>query len=157
MGSDGIIPKMLESLPEILIGIVVILVLSVINVNAVLACAYASSSTLTLDLINPLCKNKLDEKKSLIVMRAFIAIFLIRNIGNNRPQQERSYLQTLWAIRRGCACRCVLSTVYVRTFLEGCYQDKRLRQLRRRRHRHRTAYDNQACRYYTRLQRCHLP
>ena len=34
------------------------------------------SSTLTLDLINPLCKNKLDEKKSLIVMRAFIAIFL---------------------------------------------------------------------------------
>ena len=35
-----------------------------------------SSSTLTLDLINPLCKNKLDEKKSLIVMRAFIAIFL---------------------------------------------------------------------------------
>ena len=28
IGSDGIIPKMLESLPEILIGIVVILVLS---------------------------------------------------------------------------------------------------------------------------------
>lgn len=75
IGSDGIIPKMLESLPEILIGIVVILVLSA-SMSTLSSLVLTSSSTLTLDLINPLCKNKLDEKKSLIVMRAFIAIFL---------------------------------------------------------------------------------
>ena len=66
---------MLESLPEILIGIVVILVLSA-SMSTLSSLVLTSSSTLTLDLINPLCKNKLDEKKSLIVMRAFIAIFL---------------------------------------------------------------------------------
>ena len=75
IGSDGIIPKMLESLPEILIGIVVILVLSA-SMSTLSSLVLTSSSTLTLDLINPLCKNKPDEKKSLIVMRAFIAIFL---------------------------------------------------------------------------------
>ena len=75
IGSDGIIPKMLESLPEILIGIVVILVLSA-SMSTLSSLVLTSSSTLTLDLINPLCKNKLDEKKSLIVMRAFIAVFL---------------------------------------------------------------------------------
>ena len=66
---------MLESLPEILIGIVVILVLSA-SMSTLSSLVLTSSSTLTLDLINPLCKTTVDEKKPLIVMRAFIAIFL---------------------------------------------------------------------------------
>ena len=74
-GFDSIIPKMLESLPEILIGIVVILVLSA-SMSTLSSLVLTSSSTLTLDLIKPLSKGKLDEKKSLIVMRAFIAVFL---------------------------------------------------------------------------------
>ena len=39
-----------------------------------------SSSTLTLDLIKPVTKDKLDEKKSLIVMRVLIAVFLIISV-----------------------------------------------------------------------------
>ena len=58
-GFDSIIPKMLESLPEILIGIVVILVLSA-SMSTLSSLVLTSSSTLTLDLIKPLSKGKLD-------------------------------------------------------------------------------------------------
>ena len=79
IGSDGVIPKMLENLPEILIGIVVILVLSA-SMSTLSSLVITSSSTLTLDLIKPVTKDKLDEKKSLIVMRVLIAVFLIISV-----------------------------------------------------------------------------
>ncbi len=79
IGSDGVIPKMLENLPEILIGIVVILVLSA-SMSTLSSLVITSSSTLTLDLIKPVAKDKLDEKKSLIVMRVLIAVFLIISV-----------------------------------------------------------------------------
>ncbi|MCH5325501.1 MAG: sodium/solute symporter [Eubacterium sp.] len=79
IGSDGVIPKMMEFLPEILIGIVVVLVLSA-SMSTLSSLVLTSSSTLTLDLIKPLSKGKLDEKKTLIVMRAFIAVFLIISV-----------------------------------------------------------------------------
>ena len=79
-GFDSIIPTMLESLPDILIGIVVVLVLSA-SMSTLSSLVLTSSSSITLDLIKPfICKNKLDEKKSLIIMRAFIAVFLIISV-----------------------------------------------------------------------------
>ena len=79
IGSDGIIPKMLESLPEILLGIVVVLVLSA-SMSTLSSLVITSSSTLTLDLIKPAMKGKLSEKKQLLVMRALIAIFLALSV-----------------------------------------------------------------------------
>lgn len=79
IGSDGIIPKMLECLPEILLGIVVVLVLSA-SMSTLSSLVITSSSTLTLDLIKPVMKGKLDEKKQLIVMRSLIAIFLALSV-----------------------------------------------------------------------------
>ncbi|MBQ2799718.1 MAG: sodium/solute symporter [Ruminiclostridium sp.] len=79
IGSDGIIPKMLECLPEILLGVVVVLVLSA-SMSTLSSLVITSSSTLTLDLIKPVMKGKLDEKKQLIVMRSLIAIFLALSV-----------------------------------------------------------------------------
>lgn len=79
IGSDGIIPKMLENLPELLLGIVVVLVLSA-SMSTLSSLVITSSSTLTLDLIKPAMKGKLDEKKQLLVMRALIAIFLALSV-----------------------------------------------------------------------------
>lgn len=79
IGSDGIIPKMLESLPEMLLGIVVVLVLSA-SMSTLSSLVITSSSTLTLDLIKPAMKGKLSEKKQLVVMRALIAIFLALSV-----------------------------------------------------------------------------
>ncbi len=79
-GFDSIVPTMLESLPEILIGIVVVLVLSA-SMSTLSSLVLTSSSTLTLDLIKPIiCKGKLSEKKTLIVMRAFIGLFLVISV-----------------------------------------------------------------------------
>ena len=79
IGSDGIIPKMLECLPEILLGVVVVLVLSA-SMSTLSSLVITSSSTLTLDLIKPVMKGKLDEKKQLVVLRSLIAIFLALSV-----------------------------------------------------------------------------
>lgn len=77
-GYDSIIPAMVSTLPEILIGVVVVLVLSA-SMSTLSSLVLTSSSTLTLDLILPLSKKK-DEKKTLVVMRVFIGIFLLVSV-----------------------------------------------------------------------------
>ncbi len=79
IGSDGIIPKMLENLPEILLGVVVVLVLSA-SMSTLSSLVITSSSTLTLDLIKPVMKDKLGDKKQLLVMRILIAVFLALSV-----------------------------------------------------------------------------
>ncbi|MBE6598225.1 MAG: sodium:solute symporter, partial [Ruminococcaceae bacterium] len=58
---DSIIPTMLEGLPEIIIAIVVILVLSA-SMSTLSSLVLTSGSTLTLDIIVPASKKKIDEK-----------------------------------------------------------------------------------------------
>lgn len=74
-GFDSIIPTMLSGLPDILIGLVVILVMSA-SMSTLSSLVLTSSSTITLDLINANKKNKLSEKKQVFIMRIFIVIFI---------------------------------------------------------------------------------
>ena len=78
-GFDSIIPAMLEKLPDLLTGIVVVLVLSA-SMSTLSSLVLTSSSSITLDLIKPMMKGKLTEKKQLIVLRAFVAVFLIISV-----------------------------------------------------------------------------
>ena len=78
-GFDSIIPTMLEKLPDLLIGIVVVLVLSA-SMSTLSSLVLTSSSSITLDLIKPMMKGKLDEKKQLIVLRVFVAVFLVISV-----------------------------------------------------------------------------
>ncbi|MBP3856118.1 MAG: sodium/solute symporter, partial [Ruminiclostridium sp.] len=78
-GFDSIIPTMLENLPDLLIGIVVVLVLSA-SMSTLSSLVLTSSSSITLDLIKPMMKGKLDEKKQLIVLRVFVAVFLVISV-----------------------------------------------------------------------------
>ena len=75
-GFDSIIPTMLSGLPDILIGLVVILVMSA-SMSTLSSLVLTSSSTITLDLINANKKKKLSEKKQVLIMRIFIVIFII--------------------------------------------------------------------------------
>ena len=70
---DDIIPTMLENLPDLLMAVVVILVLSA-SMSTLSSLVLTSSSTVTIDLIKPLSKN-FSEKKQLITLRFFIAVF----------------------------------------------------------------------------------
>lgn len=76
---DTIIPTMLSALPDILIGIVIVLVLSA-SMSTLSSLVLTSSSTLTLDFIKPLFVKNMDEKKQLIWMRALLAFFIIISV-----------------------------------------------------------------------------
>ena len=72
---DSIIPNMLKGLPDILIGIVVILVLSA-SMSTLSSLVLTSSSTLTLDLIKGSVVKKMKEKSQMLTMRIFIVFFV---------------------------------------------------------------------------------
>lgn len=76
---DTIIPTMLSALPDILIGIVIVLVLSA-SMSTLSSLVLTSSSTLTLDFIKPLFVKNMDEKKQLIWMRVLLAFFIIVSV-----------------------------------------------------------------------------
>lgn len=76
---DAMIPSLLQTaLPDILIGLVVVLVLSA-SMSTLSSLVLTSSSTLTIDFIKPKMK-KHDEKKEIIIMRVLIAVFLIISV-----------------------------------------------------------------------------
>lgn len=76
-GYDAIIPGMLSHLSPILVGIALILVLSA-SMSTLSSLVLTSSSTLTLDFIEPVIfKNKTDDRRNLGMIRVFIAIFIV--------------------------------------------------------------------------------
>ena len=76
---DAVIPTMLSKLPDILIGIVVVLVLSA-SMSTLSSLVLTSSSTLTLDLIKDNFVKKMSEKKQLLIMRIFIVVFIVVSV-----------------------------------------------------------------------------
>lgn len=79
MAYDAIIPAMLSTLPDVLIGIVVILVLSA-SMSTLSSLVLTSSSTLTLDFIKGNLVKDLEEKKQLLIMRILIVFFIVISV-----------------------------------------------------------------------------
>ena len=73
---DNIIPQMLASLSDILIGIVVVLVLSA-SMSTLSSLVLTSSSTLTLDFIKDTIAPRMSEKKQLVTMRVLLVFFVV--------------------------------------------------------------------------------
>lgn len=76
---DAIVPHMLSSLSDVLIGIVVVLVLSA-SMSTLASLVMTSSSTLTLDFIKGNLVKKLSEKKQLLIMRILIVCFIVLSV-----------------------------------------------------------------------------
>lgn len=77
---DAMVPAMLKTaLPDLLIGLVVVLVLSA-SMSTLSSLVLTSSSTLTIDLIKPAMKQKMNDKKQMSTMRVLIAIFLLISV-----------------------------------------------------------------------------
>lgn len=72
---DSIIPTMLASLPDLLIGIVIVLVLSA-SMSTLSSLVLTSSSTLTLDLIKDNVVKNMSEKRQLSYMRILLVVFV---------------------------------------------------------------------------------
>lgn len=72
---DSIIPNMLAPLPDILIGIIIVLVLSA-SMSTLSSLVLTSSSTMTLDFIKGIVKKDLKESAQLFIMRVLIVGFI---------------------------------------------------------------------------------
>ena len=72
---DSIIPSMLSTLPDLMIGIVIILVLSA-SMSTLSSLVLTSGSTLTLDIIRPASGNKMNEKGTLLCIRLLVLFFI---------------------------------------------------------------------------------
>ncbi len=77
--SDSIMPHMLSNLPDILIGVVVVLVLSA-SMSTLSSLVMTSSSTLTLDFLKGTVAKKMQEKTQLLIMRILIAVFIALSV-----------------------------------------------------------------------------
>lgn len=76
---DAIIPSMLSTLPDVLIGVVVVLVLSA-SMSTLSSLVLTSSSTLTLDFIKGNLVKKMSEKSQLLTMRVLIVFFIVISV-----------------------------------------------------------------------------
>ena len=75
-GFDTVIPKMLEGLPNILMAIVIVLVLSA-SMSTLSSLVLTSSSTLTLDFLKGNFVKNMSEKKQVSIVRIFVVVFIV--------------------------------------------------------------------------------
>ena len=122
---DAIIPTMLSTLPTVIIGIVIVLVLSA-SMSTLSSLVLTSSSTVTLDFIAPLCEKKkpLSEKKQMLCIRAFIVVFIVISavIAIMQYQNKNMLIAQMMGVSWGA-----LAGAFLAPFLYGLYWKKTTR------------------------------
>ena len=113
---DNIVPTMLSTLPDILIGIVVVLVFSA-SMSTLSSLVLTSSSTLTLDLIKPIFKKDMKEKTQLRLMQVLVMCFIILSvvIAFNPPMFIAQLMGVSWG---------ALAGAFLAPFMYGLYSKK---------------------------------
>ncbi len=117
---DSVIPNMLSTLSDILIGIVIVLVLSA-SMSTLSGLVLTSSSTITLDLIKGNIAKTMDEKKQLLSIRIFIAIFIVLSaaIAIFQYQSASTFIAQLMGISWGA-----LAGAFLAPFMYGLYSKR---------------------------------
>ncbi|MCR4951492.1 MAG: sodium:solute symporter family protein [Solobacterium sp.] len=119
-GFDSIIPAMLSGLPDLLIAVVVILVLSA-SMSTLSSLVLTSSSTLTLDLLKDHIVKDMDEKKQLFIMRVLIVVFVAISvvIAIIQYKSNVTFIAQLMGVSWGA-----LAGAFLAPFLYGLYWKK---------------------------------
>lgn len=110
---DAVVPTMLATLPDILIGIVIVLVLSA-SMSTLSSLVLTSASTLTLDFLKGNLVKDMDDKKQLIYIRVLIVFFIVLSVvlALNPP----TFIAQLMGISWGA-----LAGAFLAPFLYGLY------------------------------------
>ncbi len=110
---DAIVPTMLSTLPDILIGVVIVLVLSA-SMSTLSSLVLTSASTLTLDFIRGTIVKEMDDKKQLVFIRVLIVFFIVISVvlALNPP----TFIAQLMGISWGA-----LAGAFLAPFLYGLY------------------------------------
>ena len=109
---DSIIPHMLSMLPDLLIGVVVVLVLSA-SMSTLSSLVLTSSSTLTLDLLKDNIMKKMSEKKQIVTMQVLIVFFIVVSVV---IALDPTFIAQLMGISWGA-----LAGAFLAPFLYGLY------------------------------------
>ncbi len=117
-GFDAIVPTMLSGLPDILIGVVIVLVLSA-SMSTLSSLVLTSSSTLTLDLIKGHIVKNMSEKKQLLIMRILIVVFIAISAYIALNKDKLSAIADMMGISWGA-----LAGAFLAPFMYGLYWKK---------------------------------
>ncbi len=117
-GFDSIVPTMLSGLPDILIGIVIVLVLSA-SMSTLSSLVLASSSTLTLDMIKGHIVKNMSEKKQVLVLRVLIVVFIVISAVIALNKDSLGFIADMMGISWGA-----LAGAFLAPFLFGLYWKK---------------------------------
>ena len=113
---DAIVPSMLSKLPDILIGIVIVLVLSA-SMSTLSSLVLTSSSTLTLDFLKETVMKKMNEKKQVVVMQILIVFFI--GVSVVIALDPPAFIAQLMGISWGA-----MAGAFLAPFLYGLYSKK---------------------------------
>ena len=116
-GFDSIIPTMLSGLPDILIALTVVLVLSA-SMSTLSSLVMASSSTLTLDLIKDHVVKNLSDQKQVLIMRVLLVVFIVISsvIAIVQYKSNVTFIAQLMGVSWGA-----LAGAFLAPFLYGLY------------------------------------
>lgn len=113
---DSIVPHMLSTLPDILIGIVVVLVLSA-SMSTLASLVLTSSSTLTLDFLKDNIMKDMSEKKQVHTMQVLVIFFIALSVVI--AMDPPTFIAQLMGISWGA-----LAGAFLAPFLYGLYWKK---------------------------------
>ncbi|MBR3988819.1 MAG: sodium:solute symporter [Clostridia bacterium] len=116
-GFDSIIPAMLSQLSDVVIALVIMLVLAA-SMSTLSSLVLTSSSTLTLDFLNPVRKDKMSEKSKMRWMRLFIVFFIVVSAGIAiiQANSKVAFITDLMGISWG-----TMSGAFLGPFMLGLY------------------------------------
>ena len=111
---------MLSNLPDMLIAVVVVLVLSA-SMSTLSSLVIASSSTLTIDFLKDNIVKDMDEKKQVLMMRIFVVVFIAISAVIAIIQYKRNvtFIAQLMGVSWGA-----LAGAFLAPFLYGLYWKK---------------------------------
>ncbi|MDR1082262.1 MAG: sodium/solute symporter [Coriobacteriales bacterium] len=114
---DAVVPTLLSSMPDLLIGLTVVLVLSA-SMSTLSSLVLTSASTLTLDFIKGNFAKKMSEKSQLLSIRVLIVVFVIISAVIALVQYNSSvtFIAQLMSISWGA-----LAGAFLAPFLYGLY------------------------------------
>ncbi|MCQ2119346.1 MAG: sodium:solute symporter [Bacteroidales bacterium] len=121
---DSIVPSMLQTLPDLMIGIVIILVLSA-SMSTLSSLVLTSGSTMTLDIIAPAVSHKdgkvMNEKAQLLCIRLLVLFFIAVSsvLAIVQARSSVTFIAQLMGISWGA-----LAGAFLAPFLYGLYWKK---------------------------------
>ena len=115
---DSIMPALVSNIPDILLGVLVVMVLSA-SMSTLSSLVLTSSSTLTLDLIKGNVVKDMSERKQITWMRVLLVVFIALSafIGIIQVQGSLPFIAQLMAISWGA-----LAGAFLGPFLWGLYK-----------------------------------